>query len=88
MPNQSEDVESIFIGTRLVTGLRFYVDKCGFSWSLEVLIASAHTVANILADVYSYPEDDSVLDPLLAKHLAHFGIDFSSMQKVSNGWFC
>ncbi|KAH0852112.1 hypothetical protein HID58_094202 [Brassica napus] len=35
------------------------------------------------ADVYSYPEDDSVLDPLLAQHLAHFGIDFSSMQKVS-----
>uniref|UniRef100_A0A1J3F4P4 Ubiquitin carboxyl-terminal hydrolase n=1 Tax=Noccaea caerulescens TaxID=107243 RepID=A0A1J3F4P4_NOCCA len=34
------------------------------------------------ADVYSYPEDDSVLDPLLAKHLAHFGIDFSSMQKT------
>lgn len=38
------------------------------------------------SDVYSYPEDDSVLDPLLAQHLAHFGIDFSSMQKVSNGW--
>ncbi|KAJ4894149.1 Ubiquitin carboxyl-terminal hydrolase 14 [Raphanus sativus] len=34
------------------------------------------------ADVYSYPEDDSVLDPLLAQHLAHFGIDFSSMQKT------
>jgi ubiquitin carboxyl-terminal hydrolase 5/13 len=34
------------------------------------------------ADVYSYPEDDSVLDPLLAEHLAHFGIDFSSMQKT------
>lgn len=42
------------------------------------------------SDVYSYPEDDSVLDPLLAEHLAHFGIDFSSMQKVSNdgSWFC
>ncbi|XP_013587490.1 PREDICTED: ubiquitin carboxyl-terminal hydrolase 14 isoform X2 [Brassica oleracea var. oleracea] len=34
------------------------------------------------ADVYSYPEDDSVLDPLLAQHLAHFGIDFSSLQKT------
>ncbi|KAJ0264582.1 Ubiquitin carboxyl-terminal hydrolase 14 [Hirschfeldia incana] len=34
------------------------------------------------ADVYSYAEDDSVLDPLLAQHLAHFGIDFSSMQKT------
>jgi hypothetical protein len=33
-------------------------------------------------DVFSYPEDDSVEDPLLAQHLSHFGIDFSSLQKV------
>jgi hypothetical protein len=36
------------------------------------------------SDVFSYPEDDSVEDPLLAQHLSHFGIDFSSLQKVSN----
>lgn len=54
-----------------------------FGW---VLISSALTIAKTFgsSDVYSYPEDDSVLDPLLAEHLAHFGIDFSSMQKVSN----
>lgn len=34
------------------------------------------------ADVFSYPEDESVIDPLLAQHLAHFGIDFSSLQKT------
>ncbi|EOY12760.1 PREDICTED: ubiquitin carboxyl-terminal hydrolase 14 isoform X1 [Theobroma cacao] len=34
------------------------------------------------ADVFSYPEDDSVVDPLLAQHLAYFGIDFSSLQKT------
>ncbi|XP_062169190.1 ubiquitin carboxyl-terminal hydrolase 14 [Alnus glutinosa] len=34
------------------------------------------------ADVFSYPEDEGVLDPLLAEHLAHFGIDFSSLQKT------
>lgn len=34
------------------------------------------------SDVYSYPEDDSVLDPILGQHLAFFGIDFSSLQKV------
>ncbi|KAJ9153652.1 hypothetical protein P3X46_027071 [Hevea brasiliensis] len=34
------------------------------------------------ADVFSYPEDDSVLDPLLAQHLAFFGIDFSSLQNT------
>lgn len=34
------------------------------------------------ADVFSYPEDESVEDPLLAEHLSHFGIDFSSLQKT------
>ncbi|KAF3453580.1 hypothetical protein FNV43_RR04020 [Rhamnella rubrinervis] len=34
------------------------------------------------ADVFSYPEDESVLDPLLAQHLAFFGIDFSSLKKT------
>ncbi|KAJ8629066.1 hypothetical protein MRB53_022389 [Persea americana] len=34
------------------------------------------------ADVYSYREDESVVDPLLAQHLAFFGIDFSSLQKT------
>ncbi|KAI8557723.1 hypothetical protein RHMOL_Rhmol04G0031800 [Rhododendron molle] len=34
------------------------------------------------ADVFSYPEDESVLDPLLAQHLAFFGIDFSSLRKT------
>ncbi|KAF7822784.1 Ubiquitin carboxyl-terminal hydrolase 14 [Senna tora] len=34
------------------------------------------------ADVFSYPEDDSVIDPHLAQHLAFFGIDFSSLQKT------
>ncbi|KAF2614461.1 hypothetical protein F2Q70_00010217 [Brassica cretica] len=38
--------------------------------------------SNDSQDVYSYPEDDSVLDPHLAQHLAHFGIDFSTMQKT------
>ncbi|KAK6946790.1 Zinc finger, UBP-type [Dillenia turbinata] len=34
------------------------------------------------SDVFSYAEDESVLDPLLAQHLAFFGIDFSSLQKT------
>jgi hypothetical protein len=32
--------------------------------------------------VYSYDEDDMVLDPSLAEHLSHFGIDMLKMQKV------
>jgi ubiquitin carboxyl-terminal hydrolase 5/13 len=35
------------------------------------------------ADVYSYAEDDMVDDPLLAQHLAHFGINITQMEKVS-----
>ena len=34
------------------------------------------------ADVYSYAEDDMVDDPLLSKHLAHWGIDIMAMEKV------
>ncbi|KAJ1122418.1 hypothetical protein NDU88_000905 [Pleurodeles waltl] len=34
------------------------------------------------ADVYSYDEDDMVLDPSLAEHLSHFGIDMMKMQKT------
>jgi len=36
----------------------------------------------MFVDVYSYDEDDMVEDPQLAKHLAHFGINITAMQKV------
>uniref|UniRef100_A0A8C1I135 Ubiquitin carboxyl-terminal hydrolase n=1 Tax=Cyprinus carpio carpio TaxID=630221 RepID=A0A8C1I135_CYPCA len=34
------------------------------------------------ADVYSYDEDDMVLDSKLPEHLSHFGIDMMTMEKV------
>ncbi|XP_075236962.1 ubiquitin specific protease 5 [Lycorma delicatula] len=34
------------------------------------------------ADVFSYDEDDMVEDPNLAKHLAHFGINVTQMEKT------
>jgi ubiquitin carboxyl-terminal hydrolase 5/13 len=34
------------------------------------------------ADVYSYDEDDMVEDPLIQKHLSHFGINIQQMQKT------
>lgn len=37
------------------------------------------------ADVYSYEEDCMILDPNLATHLSHFGINMVVMSKVS-GW--
>lgn len=33
------------------------------------------------SDVFSYPEDDMVIDPHLAKHLSHFGINMAAMKK-------
>ncbi|XP_069831233.1 ubiquitin carboxyl-terminal hydrolase 13 isoform X2 [Dendropsophus ebraccatus] len=37
------------------------------------------------ADVYSFDEEEAVIDPHLAKHLAHFGIDMLQMQGTENG---
>lgn len=34
------------------------------------------------ADVFSYDEDEMVEDPYLAKHLAHWGINISNMEKT------
>lgn len=36
------------------------------------------------ADVYSYDEDDMVLDSKLAEHLSHFGIDMMTMEKTES----
>ncbi|CAI4223100.1 unnamed protein product [Auanema sp. JU1783] len=33
-------------------------------------------------DVYSYDEDDAVIDPNLSKHLAHFGLDVEQLEKT------
>ncbi|XP_033894289.3 ubiquitin carboxyl-terminal hydrolase 13-like isoform X2 [Acipenser ruthenus] len=38
------------------------------------------------ADVYSFDEEEAVLDPHLAEHLSHFGIDMLQMQKTENGF--
>ncbi|XP_027342647.1 ubiquitin carboxyl-terminal hydrolase 14-like isoform X2 [Abrus precatorius] len=53
--------------------------KTGYPLAVKLGTITADLEA---ADVFSYPEDDSVLDPLLAQHLAFFGIDFSSLQKT------
>lgn len=37
----------------------------------------------VCLDVYSYDEDDMVLDAKLPEHLAHFGINMMTMEKVS-----
>lgn len=51
-------------------------------YSLTLLLNDSYHVADSFIDVYSYDEDDMVLDPYLAEHLAHFGIDIMSMKKT------
>jgi ubiquitin carboxyl-terminal hydrolase 5/13 len=40
------------------------------------------TITDTEADVYSYAEDDLVIDPRLAEHLHHFGIERASLTKT------
>lgn len=40
------------------------------------------TLACFFPDVYSYDEDDMVIDSKLPEHLSHFGIDMMTMEKV------
>lgn len=47
----------------------------------------AHWFLSAFADVYSFDEEEPVLDPHIAKHLAHFGIDMLQMQVVGNPSF-
>ncbi|XP_015676951.1 ubiquitin carboxyl-terminal hydrolase 13 [Protobothrops mucrosquamatus] len=37
------------------------------------------------ADVYSFEEEEAVVDPHVAKHLSHFGIDMLQMHVTENG---
>uniref|UniRef100_A0A4W4G6G6 Ubiquitin carboxyl-terminal hydrolase n=1 Tax=Electrophorus electricus TaxID=8005 RepID=A0A4W4G6G6_ELEEL len=37
------------------------------------------------ADVYSFDEEEAVLDPYIAEHLSHFGIDMLKMHRTENG---
>lgn len=35
----------------------------------------------LVSDVYSFEEEEAVLDPHISEHLSHFGIDMLQMQK-------
>lgn len=73
----------------ILCGRRFYDGSGGNNHALEhydechyPLAVKLGTITPETADVYSYPEEDMVIDPLLDKHLAHFGIDIQSMTKT------
>jgi ubiquitin carboxyl-terminal hydrolase 5/13 len=56
-----------------------HYDATGFPLSVKL---GTITEGGKEADVYSYPEDNMVEDPLLPKHLEHFGINITSLTKT------
>jgi len=73
----------------ILCGRRFYDGSGGNNHAVEHYEQYKHPLAVKLgtitatgADVYSYPEEDMVVDPYLDKHLSHFGIDIQKMTKT------
>eukprot|EP01004_Peranema_trichophorum_P006623 NODE_543_length_2612_cov_74.803937_g466_i0.p1 GENE.NODE_543_length_2612_cov_74.803937_g466_i0~~NODE_543_length_2612_cov_74.803937_g466_i0.p1 ORF type:complete len:812 (+),score=207.62 NODE_543_length_2612_cov_74.803937_g466_i0:55-2490(+) len=61
------------------SALRHY-EQTGRKYPLAVKLG---TITPRGADVYSYAEDTMVIDPFLAQHLAHWGINMGQMEKTS-----
>lgn len=49
------------------------------------LAVKLHTITPDGADIYSFEEEEAVLDPQISEHLAHFGIDMLKMNRTENG---
>lgn len=45
-----------------------------------VEISKKNVVNVLVSDVYSFEEEEAVLDPVISEHLSHFGIDMLQMQ--------
>ncbi|KHJ97456.1 UBA/TS-N domain protein [Oesophagostomum dentatum] len=58
--------------------MKQYYDATGFPLVVKLGTISSEGTA----DVFSYDEDDAVVDPNLEKHLAHFGIDAKNLKKT------
>lgn len=56
---------------------KLHYEKTGYP-----LLVKLGTISNGDADVYSYVANDSVYDPELANHLAHFGLDINKFEKT------
>lgn len=73
----------------ILCGRRFFDGSGGNNHALEhydrckyPLAVKLGTITPESADIYSYPEEDMVLDPHLPEHLAHFGIDIQKLTKT------
>uniref|UniRef100_A0AAR2J3S6 Ubiquitin carboxyl-terminal hydrolase n=1 Tax=Pygocentrus nattereri TaxID=42514 RepID=A0AAR2J3S6_PYGNA len=74
---------------KVLCGRRYFDGSGGNNHALQHFQQTGYPLAVKLgtitpdgADVYSYDEDDMVLDSKLAEHLSHFGIDMMTMEKV------
>ncbi|XP_071372297.1 ubiquitin carboxyl-terminal hydrolase 5 isoform X5 [Centroberyx affinis] len=74
---------------KVLCGRRYFDGSGGNNHALLHFQQTGHPLAVKLgtitpdgADVYSYDEDDMVLDPKLPEHLSHFGIDMMTMEKT------
>lgn len=73
----------------ILCGRKFYDGSGGNNHAVDYyketgypLCVKLGTITQSEADVFSYAEDDMVEDPLLAKHLAHFGINITALEKT------
>ncbi|KAH9525074.1 Ubiquitin carboxyl-terminal hydrolase 5, partial [Bulinus truncatus] len=73
----------------ILCGRRFFDGSGGNNHAVEhyqqvkhPLAVKLGTITATSGDVYSYAEDDMVEDPHLAKHLAHFGINVTALEKT------
>ncbi|RWS21539.1 ubiquitin carboxyl-terminal hydrolase 5-like protein, partial [Leptotrombidium deliense] len=73
----------------ILCGRKFFDGSGGNNHAVEYyqqtkypLAVKLGTITPSGGDVYSYAEDDMVEDPYLAKHLAHFGICITQMEKT------
>ncbi|XP_054637170.1 ubiquitin carboxyl-terminal hydrolase 5 isoform X2 [Dunckerocampus dactyliophorus] len=74
---------------KVLCGRRYFDGSGGNNHALLHFQETGHPLAVKLgtitpdgADVYSYDEDDMVLDSKLPEHLSHFGIDMMTMEKT------
>ncbi|XP_061803745.1 ubiquitin carboxyl-terminal hydrolase 5 isoform X4 [Nerophis lumbriciformis] len=74
---------------KVLCGRRYFDGTGGNNHALLHFQETGHPLAVKLgtitpdgADVYSYEEDDMVLDSKLPEHLSHFGIDMMTMEKT------
>lgn len=73
----------------ILCGRKFYDGTGGNNHAVDYykdtgysLCVKLGTITQSEADVFSYAEDDMVEDPFLAKHLAHFGINITALEKT------